>query len=67
MEYLVRVTAKALAKQGINCNAVIPGNVLEGGKQSAPLEGACWGHRSPSLVLTAPRSKDAIEAVSVAR
>ncbi|KAK9901679.1 hypothetical protein WJX75_008058 [Coccomyxa subellipsoidea] len=31
MEYLVRVAAKAYTKQGINFNAIIPGNVLAGG------------------------------------
>ena len=30
MEYLIRVAAKALAKKGVNCNAIIPGNVMEG-------------------------------------
>ena len=34
MEYLMRVAAKAMAKQGVNCNAVIPGNVLEGAANS---------------------------------
>lgn len=32
MEYLIRVAAKALAKKGVNCNAIIPGNVMEGAR-----------------------------------
>ena len=36
MEYLIRVAAKALAKKGVNCNAIIPGNVMEGARTLCP-------------------------------
>ena len=49
MEYLVRVAAKAYTKQGINFNAIIPGNVLAGALQSPSLLYAPSRHPAASL------------------